>query len=115
MSDVENDNASSSNPTDTSKKTFRVCQGQTDEERRQIRKKQRLLNKEIDEGGEDLELDKARKENNKIFENIRFVREAVLDGENVNLIANKAAQKVDRLIQVRNQFWKACGKMMACR
>ena len=78
-----------------------VCQGQTDQERREIRKQQRRLHKEIEEGGEELGVDEARERNNKIFGNVRFVREAVLDGENVNLIATKAAQKVDKLIQVR--------------
>ena len=105
MSDAENeDNSILETWTDTSKKKFQVCYGQSDQERRTIRKKQRLLHKEIDEGGEEFELDKARDKNNEIFGNVRYIREAVLDGENVNLIANKAAQKVDQLVQVRNAF-----------
>ena len=105
MSDIENDDNSSGLETGTTnpRKRFKVCVGQTDEERRSIRKKQRLLHKKIDEGGEDFELEKARDTNNEIFQNVRFVREAVLDGENVKLIANKAAQKVDQLIQVRKR------------
>ena len=81
-------------------KDFQVCKGQTDEERREIRRQQRLLQKEIEDRGEDLGVTEARDRNNKIFSKVRFVREAVLDGENVNLIATKAAQKVDQLIQV---------------
>ena len=107
MSDIENDDNASileTGTTKTNKKRFKVCYGQTDEERRKIRKKQRTLHKEIDQGGEDFELDKARDTNNVIFNDVRYIREAVLDGENVNLIANKAAQKVDRLVQVRNEF-----------
>jgi hypothetical protein len=80
---------------------FQVCKGQTDEERRDIRKQQRLLQRDIEERGNDLELTEARDRNNKIFSRVRFIREAVLDGENVNLIATKAAQKVDQLIQVQ--------------
>jgi hypothetical protein len=46
-------------------------------------------------------LDEARGRNNELFDNVRFTREAVLDGENLIVIANKAAKQVDRLIQVR--------------
>jgi hypothetical protein len=78
---------------------FQVCKGQTDEERREIRKQQRLLQRDIEDQGL-LEATEARDRNNKIFSKVRFIREAVLDGENVNLIATKVAQKVDQLIQV---------------
>jgi DNA phosphorothioation-dependent restriction protein DptG len=74
---------------------------QTDEERRAIRRAQRDLFKEMEEKGENLKVDDARGKNNEIFKNVRFTREAVLDGENMTLIANKAIQQVDRLIQVR--------------
>lgn len=74
--------------------------GQTDQERRQIRKSQRLLFKTIEEGGETLEVEQVRKENNEIFKRVLHTREAVLDGENLKLIAERATQQVDRLIQV---------------
>jgi len=73
---------------------------QTDQERRQIRKSQRLLQKTIEEGGDDLELEEIRTKNNEIFRNVLHTREAVLDGENMNAIATRATQQVDRLIQV---------------
>ena len=73
--------------------------GLTEEERRQIRKEQRQLLKELDEK-DTIELDEARARNNRIYKKVRYAREAVLDGENLISIANKAAQKVDRLIQV---------------
>jgi hypothetical protein len=87
---------------------FQVCKGQTDEERREIRKQQRLLQRDIEERGQDLLVTEARDRNNKIFSKVRFIREAVLDGENVNLIASKAAQKVDQLIQVRVSCLLCC-------
>eukprot|EP00980_Cylindrotheca_fusiformis_P006335 scaffold1356_cov123-Cylindrotheca_fusiformis.AAC.16 len=74
--------------------------GQTKEERRAIRRAQRKLFKEVEENGETLEVDDVRGRNNEIFHHVRHTREAVLDGENVKLIANRAVQKVDRLIQV---------------
>ena len=73
--------------------------GLNDEQRRQIRKQQRELLKDIEEK-EALDVEDAREQNNEIYKNVRFTREAVLDGENMTAIANKAAQKVDRLIQV---------------
>lgn len=106
MSEKEDDfsvleDRSNKKSTTTNKKKFRVCQDQTDEERRAIRKKQRLLQKEIEERGDDLDVDEARDRNNEIFAEVRFVREATLDAENVNLIAAKAAHKVDQMIMVR--------------
>jgi hypothetical protein len=74
--------------------------GLTEEQRRQIRRQQRDLLKELNEQ-DNLELDEARTRNNEIYKSVRYTREAVLDGENLTLIANKAAQAVDRLIQVR--------------
>eukprot|EP00526_Cylindrotheca_closterium_P018675 CAMPEP_0113620154 /NCGR_PEP_ID=MMETSP0017_2-20120614/10256_1 /TAXON_ID=2856 /ORGANISM="Cylindrotheca closterium" /LENGTH=371 /DNA_ID=CAMNT_0000529785 /DNA_START=138 /DNA_END=1253 /DNA_ORIENTATION=+ /assembly_acc=CAM_ASM_000147 len=73
--------------------------GQTDEERRQIRKSQRLLHKTIEEGGETLQIEQVRKENNDIFRRVFHTREAVLDGENIFMIAGRATKQVDRLIQ----------------
>ena len=70
--------------------------GQTDEERRRIRRQQRALNKDIEESGQEIEdvsktaFDDKRKENNTIFERVFYAREAALDGENLKLIASKA-------------------------
>ena len=75
---------------------FKVCEGYTEEERREIRKKLRKLRNEIP----DLDVDEARNKNNQIFKKVAYIREAVLDSENVDEIAKKAASKVDQLIQV---------------
>jgi hypothetical protein len=74
--------------------------GLTEEERREIRTKQRSLHKEM-EDKDKLEVEEARERNNELYKKVCFTREAVLDGENLVLITAKAAQKVDRLIQVR--------------
>jgi len=74
----------------------KVCQGLTEDERRDIRKSQRLLYQQIP----DLDVDEAREKNNEIYEKVRYIRESVLDGENLGEIAKKAASKVDELIQV---------------
>mmetsp|Transcript_30354 Transcript_30354/g.72742 ORF Transcript_30354/g.72742 Transcript_30354/m.72742 type:complete len:532 (+) Transcript_30354:153-1748(+) len=74
--------------------------GQTDEERHQIRKAQRLLFSKLVETGDDLNIDEVRGENNEIFCNVYYPREAILDGTNMNAIAGRAAQKVDRLFKV---------------
>jgi hypothetical protein len=76
--------------------------GLTDDQRRKVRKQQRGLQKEMADR-DDLRLEEARGRNNEFFDNVRYTREAVLDGENLIVIANKAAKQVDRLIQV-SQF-----------
>ena len=75
---------------------------QTDEERRRIRKTQRLLYTKVVEAGDDLNIDEVRGENNKIFSNVYYPREAVLDGANMKAIVTRAAQKVDRIFKVRS-------------
>jgi len=75
--------------------TIKVCQGLTEEERREIRKSQRLLRKEIP----DLDVEEARDRNNEIFKNVRYIRESVLDAENLEEIAQKASNRVDQLVQ----------------
>eukprot|EP00977_Amphora_coffeiformis_P010121 scaffold2357_cov167-Amphora_coffeaeformis.AAC.29 len=81
--------------------------GLTEEERRRIRSKQRLLHEKIEGGPDDEEevskmefLSKVRDENNEIFHNVRFTREAVLDAENAGLIVEKARLEVDKLRSV---------------
>jgi hypothetical protein len=71
----------------------------TDEQRRKLRKQQRNLQKEMADR-DDLQLEEARERNNELFDHVRYTREAVLDGENLIVIANQAAKQVDRLIQV---------------
>jgi hypothetical protein len=70
----------------------------TDEQRRKLRRQQRDLQKEMADR-DDLQLEEARGRNNELFDHVRYTREAVLDGENLIVIANKAAKQVDRLIQ----------------
>jgi non-structural maintenance of chromosomes element 4 len=75
--------------------------GLTEEQRRELRRKQRNIAKELQEGpAEDDEdfVDKARKKNNELFEDVRYTREAVLDIENVDAIAAKFVQKADSMI-----------------
>ena len=79
-----------------SEKDFKVCEGLTDEERRQIRKSQRLLRNEIC----DIDVSEARDKNNQIYKRVRYIRESVLDAENLDEIAKKAASKVDQMVQV---------------
>jgi hypothetical protein len=85
--------------------------GLTDAARRALRVEQRTLyetiltdNKNTNSNNavnsREVFLDEARETNNKLFETVRFTREAVLDAENVDLIATKYVQQVDRLIQV---------------
>ena len=74
--------------------------GQTDEERREIRRNQRLLLSKVVEAGQDLNIDEVRGENNEIFCNVYYPREAVLDGTNMHAIVGRATQKVDNLLKV---------------
>jgi hypothetical protein len=78
--------------------------GLTEDDRRQIRREQRELLKELteDRGAEGDQVEQARSKNNRLYRKVRYTREAVLDGENLLSIAHKASQKVDRLIQVRS-------------
>jgi hypothetical protein len=79
---------------------FQVFCGQTESERRAIRHDQRALQKKLVEG-DSVDVEDARGLNNKIFRKVKFTREAVLDSDNLNLIATKASHKMDQLIQVR--------------
>jgi len=84
--------------------------GQTDAQRRALRVKQRGLKSKIaDERSEmsekisDLgsdQFEKVRAENNKLYSDVAYTREAVLDSENMDLIAARAARQVDKLISV---------------
>ena len=84
---------------DEPEESFRVMCDQTDEERREIRQRQRALHKHLMES-DDVDVERARAVNNKIFKKVKFTREAVLDGDNLNLIATKASHKMDRMVEV---------------
>jgi len=81
---------------ETNDPDFKVYEGQTEDERREIRKSQRKLRHEIS----DIDVDKARDKNNQIFKKVRYIREAVLDSENFDEIAKKAAANVEQIIKV---------------
>ena len=38
--------------------------------------------------------------NNELWNNVKYTPEAVLDGENIDLMAQRAARQVDKLVQV---------------
>jgi hypothetical protein len=105
--------------------------GLTDQQRRELRRSQRQLHETIrqdkrealtstaatnDSDGSDDDddnsatqetdeqvdfLQSARRQNNVLFESVLYTREAVLDADNVDLIAQKYVQQVERLVQVR--------------
>ena len=89
--------------------TFRVFCGQTDEERREIRRNQRELGREI----ADLDILEARERNNKLNKKVRYIRESVLDAQNLDDIAKKATDKVDSMIKVRVCV-RACMRTYVC-
>ena len=45
-------------------------------------------------------LEEVQAQNNELWDQVRFAREAVLDGENLKLISASAAKQVDRLLEV---------------
>jgi hypothetical protein len=103
--------------------------GLTDQQRRELRRSQRQLHETIrqdkrealtstaatndsddddDDNSATQETDEqvdflqsARRQNNVLFESVLYTREAVLDADNVDLIAQKYVQQVERLVQVR--------------
>lgn len=100
-------------------KNLMSASGQTDAERRQLRLSQRVLQKKIaSAAGESLEdpnstaLEQIRNDNNILFDKVRFTREAVLDGENLDLISGRASRQADSLIQIsRYDAVKLAGKL----
>ena len=84
--------------------------GQTEQDRRILRRKQRELHQDIaignggaaaDGGGDDgEELARLRDQNNELWGEVRYTREAVLDGENIDLLAGKAARQAEKIVQV---------------
>mmetsp|Transcript_255 Transcript_255/g.632 ORF Transcript_255/g.632 Transcript_255/m.632 type:complete len:114 (-) Transcript_255:987-1328(-) len=76
--------------------TIEAYRGFANERRHEIRKAQRLLAKEIP----NLRLEEAFQRNNLIYRDVRHVREAILDAENINLIKKKVFDNIDRLTYV---------------
>lgn len=92
--------------------------GQTDADRRLLRARQRELHNDIAVGGGDAqgdgntnsadkvgggdvdELTRLRTQNNDLWRDVRYTREAVLDSENIDLIASKAARQAEKIVQV---------------
>lgn len=85
--------------------------GQTDAERRELRKSYRRLHKVIRNDADALEditsekFSDIRYENNALWNQVRYTREAVLDSENLDLIATRASRQVDKLVEV--SVWNA--------
>jgi predicted nucleic acid-binding Zn-ribbon protein len=80
--------------------------GQTEEERRRLRQKQRSLQMSIVAQTEAMEnassevFGKVREKNNDLFQRVFYTREAVLDGDTLNMISERAAKQVEGLVQV---------------
>ena len=97
--------------------------GQTEADRRILRKKQRELHQEMVMGnggttssaaaaaaggggggkardGNDELFAQWREQNNELYNEVRYTREAVLDSENIDLIASKAAREAEKIVQV---------------
>ena len=87
---------------------FKVMEqsGQSDAERRKLRHDLRALNKNLNTNADELEdatsgkFGEARGDCNELFGRVRYAREAVLDSDNLNLIATRAARQIDRLVEV---------------
>lgn len=80
--------------------------GQTDSERRELRRDFREVAKKLDQNAEQMEnpeldtYDVLREENNELYSKVRYTREAVLDSENLDQIAQRASKQVERMIEV---------------
>eukprot|EP00633_Aureoumbra_lagunensis_P002433 CAMPEP_0197296508 /NCGR_PEP_ID=MMETSP0890-20130614/38506_1 /TAXON_ID=44058 ORGANISM="Aureoumbra lagunensis, Strain CCMP1510" /NCGR_SAMPLE_ID=MMETSP0890 /ASSEMBLY_ACC=CAM_ASM_000533 /LENGTH=299 /DNA_ID=CAMNT_0042773081 /DNA_START=64 /DNA_END=960 /DNA_ORIENTATION=- len=87
-----------------------VMEGQTEEERRALRKKQRaILDRVNDRHAEMIQLDsnayaEERESNNKLFENVRFTRELGNDGDNLVAIGTVAVERSSQLNQSVAQY-----------
>jgi len=97
------------------KKRFQIMSSsnQTEADRRVLRRRQRELQNDIVMGvargnnaavdGKDAnsgEVGRLREQNNELWQNVHYTREAVLDSENVDLITNKAAREAEKIVQV---------------
>ena len=134
--DAEDDDDDNDRPRRKKKKKKVRIMGdckQTDADRRLLRRKQRELHNDIalggdaaaasaggqsrgGEGGDDESLRRLRALNNELWHDVRYTREAVLDSENVDLIASKAARQAEKIVQVSLYlafFWGQGGSCVA--
>jgi hypothetical protein len=93
--------------------------GLTDVQRRELRGAQRHLHEQLAQGDAVSDdswrrLHQARHDNNVLFDRVRFTREAVLDADNVNLIANQYVLEVDRMVQVCFCVCIYCTLLVGC-
>ncbi|GMI30375.1 hypothetical protein TeGR_g12551 [Tetraparma gracilis] len=78
--------------------------GQTDGERRALRRQQRTLANEIQADGAEMEdaqkgaFKAKRDKNNELFADVNYAREAVMDGENLAMIAKRASKQATKLV-----------------
>ncbi|KAI2503113.1 Nse4 C-terminal [Fragilaria crotonensis] len=92
--------------------------GQTDAQRRELRQSLRELNKKIQDNADELadatssKFEKMRHKNNILWDQVRYTREAVLDGDNLDFLATRAARQVDKLVEVpRYDAIRFCTKL----
>lgn len=82
--------------------------GQTDADRRKLRNSLRgmedkILNSAVQmENPNEKVFQQICKENNALFNEVAYTREAILDADNFELTASFGARQVARLVQVRN-------------
>jgi len=109
--DNDDDPVETSNSTSSSrnrkKSDLAVMQSsnQTDSERRALRHSQRELAKTVQttEGIEDVDsgkFDEVRGKCNKLWDDVRYTREAVLDGDVLEMIATRSSRQSDKLVSV---------------
>lgn len=78
--------------------------GQTEDERRALRQQQRALQKDIaqSDGIENPESNVFKdvcNSNNELWKSVSYVREAVLDGDNLEMISSRATKQIQKLDQ----------------
>eukprot|EP00545_Synedropsis_sp_CCMP1620_P011643 CAMPEP_0119007946 /NCGR_PEP_ID=MMETSP1176-20130426/3352_1 /TAXON_ID=265551 /ORGANISM="Synedropsis recta cf, Strain CCMP1620" /LENGTH=367 /DNA_ID=CAMNT_0006960183 /DNA_START=46 /DNA_END=1149 /DNA_ORIENTATION=+ len=101
-----NGNGNGNNKTKKPKLQVMEHSDQTDAERRDLRRALRNLQTTIVAQADALEdaksdsFAKIRNETNGLWKQVRYTREAVLDGENLETIATRAARQVDKLVEV---------------
>jgi uncharacterized protein YigA (DUF484 family) len=76
--------------------------GTTDGQRKKLRQRQLALARKIDHSTTLADLQKAREENNELFDDVVYAREAILDANNVNSIASKLSEHAERMVHVRS-------------
>ena len=83
---------------------------QTDSERRELRIQQRKLQQSITEKGSEISekmrdcqagtFERVREKNNKLYDQVNYIREAVIDADTVDAISMRVTKQADKLIQV---------------